>query len=717
MSLKAELRTFASGCAEIVFLRGPVVGAILFAATWANPRIALSGALAVLAARGLTFLLRLGPEWTASGSCTYNPLLVGCFLGWLLPLSPPALLFIAAAGILTVLLTVALSNVFTTVLRLPILSLPFVAVSTAACLAVHRCPALAADAPGGTLPWPGDMGGPDWMTGFFRAFGAIFFVPSVATGLLLSLVVLYRSRILFLLAVVGYAVGVSVRAWWSGSWPQALADLNGFNFMLVAMAVGGVFRVPSAGSYLLAAGAVVLSAVVLDAVVVFGSPGGIPAFTLPFNLVTLGVLYVLGIVRHPMLATPPGGTPEETLENHVASRLRYPGQARTLGLPFAGPWTVWQGFDGTWTHQGRWRHACDFVILDEQGRTHRGDGSRLEDYYAYRKPVLSPVRGRVARVVDDLPDSPVSGIDEGHRWGNLVVLQDDAGFFVEISHLASHSVRLAVGDRVERGTVLGFCGNSGYSPQPHIHVQVQADDAAGAASLPFSFASYAAGGRFHANNLPREGERVEPLYPEKRMVALTGFLLDEVHEFEELRDGQPRSRLTLTVKMAPDGTTCFDSGRGRLYFGRHEGTFYFYRVEGSDPRLRRLFLAMPRLPLAFRDGLTWCDFVPVGVAASGLRRLLAQFLGAFYPALAAVRTTQVFLGPRRVACTAESALLGIRTRSEVELDETKGIASIRIGRFEFRRVRHEVEPGPEGADPVLRGRDGAALVPGPVAGR
>jgi murein DD-endopeptidase MepM/ murein hydrolase activator NlpD len=42
---------------------------------------------------------------------------------------------------------------------------------------------------------------------------------------------------------------------------------------------------------------------------------------------------------------------------------------------------------------------------------------------------------------------------------------------VLLAHLQRHSVRVAVGDRVDRGAVAGACGNSGNSTEPHLHVQ------------------------------------------------------------------------------------------------------------------------------------------------------------------------------------------------------------------------------------------------------
>ncbi len=346
---------------------------------------------------------------------------------------------------------------------------------------------------------------------------------------------------------------------------------------------------------------------------------------------------------------------------------------------------MWQGFDGDWTHKGAWRYAYDFVITDTAGQTHTNSGARLEDYFCFHKPVLAPVRGRVVAVVDDLPDSPINDPDKLNNWGNLVVIAEPRGWHVELSHFAHKSLRVKVGDWVERGAVLGLCGNSGYSPQPHIHVQAQLADTPGAASAPFSFVSYAEDGVFHANNLPKVGTRVEPLYPNKRLDSVTNFVLDEEFHYDVKRNGRTAGALTLRVRMALDGTFYFDSGKGQLYFGRHEGTFHAFRCDGSDPALRALFLALPRLPLACRDKLTWNDFVPVGLVATGVRGALVGVASSFSERLARVRVTQRFAGEHRVETVIESPVLGVKETGAVTFDREKGFATVTFDGWELTR--------------------------------
>ncbi len=684
-----RLQAIFRGCGEIFFVPSAVLGGVLLLVTLVDPLLAAAGVACILAAYGTAALLRMQGLFLESGAYSYNPLLVGLALGHLFAPSPLMFFLVLTAGAATFVVTLALAGPLWLYLRLPVLSVPFVLVTSVIYAASYNYFGLH-EAMRTTPAWLGtDCGLPFWLAGYCRAFGAILFLPLVPLGVALALALLAHSRILFMLATLGYFVGTLARAVLGGSAAAAFADPANCNFLFAAMAVGGIFLLPSPTSCVLAALASVFTAVTLDASAHVLPGLGIPVLVLPFNLITFAMLGMLAQMRRPLPATALGHTPEERLVNHLANRRRYHGQEKTLFLPFSGGWTVWQGFDGQWTHQGLWRHGYDFVITGEHGKTHAGDGASLHDYYSYRKPVLAPVSGHIVQVVENLPDSPPGTTDEANKWGNLVVIQDPRGFFVELSHFAEKSVRVKVGDWVERGSVLGLCGNSGYSPQPHIHVQVQAGAAAGSATLPFSFVAYVAGGEYHANNLPAEKETVEPLYTDKRLDGVTSLILDEVFHYEIRRRGHTIGELTLQVRMAVDGTLFLQSRHGRLYFGKHEGTFYFYRVEGRDRWLGCLFLALPRLPLAGRPGLAWHDHVPARLVMPATLATLAEFGSVFWPQLGTVTVRQRFTEDNRVESVVEAGLLHPRITASVELDRHKGFAAVTVGGVEFRKIAAE----------------------------
>ncbi len=686
--MKAHFFAILNSYSELLFLQGLPLGAVMFALLLLRPGMAAAGMLAVVAAYAFARLINLEKEFLSTGYYTYNPLLVGLALGSLFQFSPLTAFLVCSAGVLTLVVTISLANLFSTYLGLPILSVPFVLVSSLSYLASLRYSNLfvvgSREQP---LPMPFDL--PGWLSGFLKSLGAILFSPDSVTGLLLLLLIFCRSRILTLLAVIGYGTGTLIRGLLLGSSVQAFADINSFNFILIAMALGGVFLIPSPRSYGLAVIAVVISTILLDATMVFWSSYGIPAFTLPFNMISLTMIYVLGLLGSPLIARYIKKTPEETLDQHLSMKARYTGSDRILALPFAGKWTVWQGFNGRWTHKGNWKYAYDFVITGTDGETFRGAGTELKDYHAYRKPVLSPVRGRIINIVSDLPDNNVGDVDRINNWGNAIVIHDPRGFHVELSHLAQNSVAVKQGDWVERGTFLGLCGNSGHSPQPHIHVQVQAEERLGARTLPFSFASYTDGEHHHANATPEENDRIEPLSIDRHLDRLTCFILDQQFDFQVKRHGKNAEFLRLTVRMSPAGSYYLDSDDGKLFFGKHEGTFYFQSLEGNDDRLQLIFKAMSRIPLVHRDGLAWHDFVPAGVASSGVRCEAARFLGSFHPPFAEVRTHSRFLSKNKFETQVESAFLDLDEKIEVTLGDKPGMYRIWSEELELRRIEIE----------------------------
>jgi murein DD-endopeptidase MepM/ murein hydrolase activator NlpD len=402
-------------------------------------------------------------------------------------------------------------------------------------------------------------------------------------------------------------------------------------------------------------------------------------------VVTLSFIYVLGLVKYPQVAKLIKSSPEETLDLHLANRQRFQGSQRTVALPFSGRWTVWQGFEGPWTHQDNWKYAYDFFITDEQGRSYKDYGKKLGDYYAFGKPVLSPVSGQVHEVVNNLPDNPIGQIDTINNWGNHLIIRDERGFFVEISHFAEGSIKVKEGEQLERGTFLGLCGNSGYSPQPHIHVQVQECGLLGSVTLPFSFVNYTENNHYHSSGSLEVDTQVESLLGERNIQAQTTFKVREIYRYEVWQNGRKIDELSLIVKIAPDGTYYFDSGRGKLYFGKYDGTFYFYSVEGKDPYLETILLALPRFPLAFRPLLQWRDHLPVGLVTSGLTKAAVQFISLWAPKLIQNQIELSCVGQDEFAGAVRVPALKLEKKISVTWDDHVGFRTLTVDGLELRR--------------------------------
>lgn len=617
--------------AEILFLRGVGTGALLLAAMLLQPSVLLLGLIGVIAAMLFARSLQLDPNYLDRGPLLFNPLLAGLSVGYLFQLSFPALFLAAGAGVLAFLLTWTIAHILKTFLWLPVLSLPFILVSWIVHLAAFRYAGLQH----AVLPeHVYTIGLPLPLEGFLRTLGLIFFLPNVWVGVVVALLLGLNSRIQFLLAITSYLLGTSLRGMLTGTFAYVYYDPAALNFILVALAIGGFYLLPSPRSYLLAAIAVSLTALISEAVSVFWAAVGLPVHALPYNLVTLLLLYLLGLAGSRSLIRIPQTSPEKTLDLELTARRRYQGSGRTIALPCVGRWSVWQGCDGQWTHQGLWRYAYDFVIRNPQSQTHRGTGTQLTDYYAFQKPVLSPIRGWVVRVVNDLPDCAIGTVDADNNWGNYVVLYDERGFYVEISHFAQSSIVVQPGDRIDRGTLMGRCGNSGYSPQPHIHIQVQLTPELGAATVPFSFANLRVDDRFYAEATPTEHAVLEAITPDQGLAQSLTFPLDTQLHFQVIRHDRAIGDLTVTSRMAIDGSFYLDSGKAKLFYSRDQDGFMCHRLEGNDPALALLMIALPKLPLVRQPGHCWRDYLPISTVTTGLRCSFYQFGSSFDPRLA-----------------------------------------------------------------------------------
>ena len=625
-----KIKPVLNSYSEVFFLQGSWTGLGLLLISCLNPHLGLSGLIAISAAYGFARFMGYQAGFLQSGYYTYNALLVGLAIGALFELSWLSVPFIAITAVLTFVLTLGMANAFYQLFQLKILSIPFVIVSCLVYLAASRYSNLYVNDlyTNPLILQVSNDGLPIWLAGFLKSLGAILFMPNWLTGGLIGLMILASSRVLFVLAFCGFMVGTFIQGLFTGSYLNAVNDIAAFNYILIAMALGGVFNIPSPRSYALALVGVAMATVLISSTDVFWSQYGIPAFTLPFTLITLGMTYILGLLQYPLRPVIFKASPEETAEYFHTARLRY-ASSRLLHLPFNGEWTVYQGFDGKWTHKGLWRHAYDFYQTDAQGQSFQGEGKQLQDYYCYQQQVCSPVKGCVVYVANQFPDNPVGVVDTINNWGNMVIIQDLLGYYVALCHLSPQQVFVKPGDWVEPYQVVGLCGNSGYSPQPHLHLQYQYSSYMSSATIPFCFTGLIDGKRFKHHDLPAEQTRVKPAYCHAYYIQIANFVLDETLSFEVSYQGNVIGNIVFSTAMASDGTFYLSRQGSKLYLGKTDSAFYFYHLEGEDPYLKLLYQALPSLPFNYLPSQSWADFIPIALIGSRWQQLIVPLKQVF----------------------------------------------------------------------------------------
>lgn len=200
-----------------------------------------------------------------------------------------------------------------------------------------------------------------------------------------------------------------------------------------------------------------------------------------------------------------------------SARLGYRTHA-VLRLPFFGIWTVlWGGrsfADNFHVVSATQRFAYDFVMTCDD-RTHTAEGLVNSDYYCWGQPIVAPAAGTVVAAVDGIDDCNPGVMNRKVPLGNHLIIHHGNREFSWLAHLRRGSISVRSGQAVVEGDVLGSCGNSGHSSEPHLHYHLQTTSSfSEGEGLPAQFENYVADGQFVTRGEPLRHQRVSPAHRE-----------------------------------------------------------------------------------------------------------------------------------------------------------------------------------------------------------
>ncbi len=514
-----KLLSIPRAYAAILFLDNPLAGLFILATTLFFPNIGLSGLLAATVAFIVTRLWQF-PDF-AGHIQIFNSLLVGLSIGAFYTINIPIVGIIIAGAIATVFIATVLGDALWRLDRLPALSAPFVIAAGLMSLVARRYTE-SSDYMGlaqasYTLIHPA-------ADGFFSSLGAVFFTPAPLTGAILFIILCVYSRYLGLLAIAGYTFGYLLLTHILYLPHPSFVVWTSFNFILAAITLGGIYTIPGIVSLGFALAGVLMTALLVIASQNLLLVEGLPVMALAFVITAITMLMAMkkrmGLTL-PYLAPEPG-LPEVNYEKARLAKYRY-GDINSVPLlaPVLGAWTIYQGFNGKYTHKAPWQYALDLHIT-EGGKSFRNQGVRLEDYYCYGAPVISPGHGDIARIYDRLPDNTPGEVDNKNNWGNFIMIRLASGLYVLLAHLQQGSIKVKEGQHVTPGVLLAACGNTGRSPQPHLHMQVQHNAELGSPTFPFHLCSVVHHNddrtlEYRVVSVPKEGDRIEPARPDDQL--------------------------------------------------------------------------------------------------------------------------------------------------------------------------------------------------------
>lgn len=621
----------ARAYSALFFLDSPAAGVLLLAGTFAYPNIGLSGLIGALSGQATVRLFRF-PN-TRTNVFILNSLLVGLSLGAFYQLGPHLLTLVVGGAVLAAFASAALADLFWHHERLPVLVIPFLIVAAITALVARQLGDLSSfvgysEFTVGWLPY--------WANEFLSLLGATFFTVHPVAGAAVLAVIAWRSRYLALLAVTATLVGQGMFLLLDVNYQPLLITWAGFNMVLTAIAIGGIYTVPGLASFMTAMLAAALTTLLLIACQNLLFVHGLPLIALPYIVVTLLFLLALRTrlsVAPPWLATEPG-MPEQNYERARLARVRN-GEIDSvpLLLPVFGRWQIYQGFEGEHTHKPPWHHALDFYMTEED-RSFSGDGTRLEDFYCFGLTVVSPAHGRVVRVRDHLADNLPGEVDTGNNWGNLVLIRLDSGLHVLLAHLKQNSIKVKEGDRVEPGKPLASCGNSGRSPQPHLHLQVQRSARLGSPTRPFHLCSLLhhredGASEYLVNNRPALRDSVEAAVVDPRLATPLHLPVGRQLTYHVEGPGLPKSdEVNLQVELTLLGQFRLVSDTGAsAAFEENNGVLAFYDRQGPADRFLDIWLLANGLTPLSESAVQWRDapsarLLPLAFSQRVLLRLL-----------------------------------------------------------------------------------------------
>lgn len=638
--------------AILFFSNSRLLGAVLLVVTFFKPFAGLSGLIATIAAIIFVRFTGIGNTDKQKGLFTFNGLMMGIGMG---TFYNPGMAFWLLL-ILLVLLTVVFSGVLWNLLGkygLPFLVIPFILCFWLAILVSREFEAIALTSR--NIYWINEI----YSVGdepllrfmlffenlplhpliliFFKSLSSIFFQDNVLAGIIIFTGLVFHSRIATSLLIIGFGASVL----FNGIVHAYDGGLNAYlmvvNFLMISVAIGSFFVIPSLHSYIWAVVCVPVTFIICIALGKVTALFQLPVYTLPFCFVTIVMVFFLSIRRSPgrVVLTPVQYySPEKNLYNYISGRDRKVHENFVpLQLPFLGQWIVSQGYDGDITHKGDWSKALDFVIVDSEMKTYTHFALKAENFYCYNKPVLAPANGYVCEVIDHIEDNEIGKINQLQNWGNTIVIKHAEGVYTKMSHLKKNSFRVKAGDYVKQGDVVAACGNSGRSPEPHLHFQVQSTPYVGSKTMAYPFASYRTSQ--HANTqlavfqTPKETEMVSNVEVNENVSGAFEFLPGL--RMDILAPGYE----TTTWEVFTDAYNynylyCYQT-KSIAYFRKQNSLFYFISFLGDrNSLLYYFYISAYKICLTTEADIITRDQFPLQLSNNNAGKWIQDLIAPFY---------------------------------------------------------------------------------------
>ena len=643
---------------QIFFSSNKLFAGLLIVVTFFDLYAGISGLIAVIISNVAAYLIGFNRTYINAGYYGFNSLLVGLGLGiYYLP-TPEYFMLLAFVALFTLFISVVLEGVIGKY-ALPYLSIPFLIVLWLAILATREFSALTISERGiysaNEMYAIGGIGMVkiyEWFTNlnlhesiviYFRSLAAIFFQYSLFSGIIIAIGMLIYSRISFLLSLLGFFSAYLFYIVIGADINQLNYGYIGFNYILTAIAIGGFFIIPSKQSFLWVLLLTPLISIIIVSTSTILAFYQLSVYSLPFNFIVLVFLYVLKFRENPKLRPEVVAIQQNSPENNLYAHINHQSRFQDwkfvpISLPFWGNWKVSQGHGGEFTHKDKWKFAWDFQILGEDGETFIEEGKEVDDFLCYNKPVIAPADGWIEQIVNGITDNAIGDMNLEYNWGNSIVIKHSDKLYTQLSHLKNDSIKVLKGDYVKSGDVLASCGNSGRSPEPHLHFQVQSTPFVGSGTIDHPIANYIKIGKnsfdFFSYYVPKKDEIVSNIEKNDQLAKAFHFIPGQTLNFEVTISGlNEKKNITWEIQtdIFNNSVIFCPVSKSKAYFTEGSKVFYFTHFSGNkDSLLYYFYLGLNKVVTGFYKDLEIIDNYPLSILKKNFITILQDFIAPFY---------------------------------------------------------------------------------------
>jgi hypothetical protein len=204
----------------------------------------------------------------------------------------------------------------------------------------------------------------------------------------------------------------------------------------------------------------------------------------------------------------------------------------TLGLPFnkKGKWLYEaEGHKNSrFLAEGRptypQRFAIDWIFVNNNEEFSKNNTKENKNWHTYGLELISVADGIVIDVKDGVIENEPLAEEMAVRitretiGGNYVIIDIGNDIYAFYGHLIPNSLKVNVGDKVQKGQVIGLLGNSGNSDLPHLHFHLESksDIFFGGEGMPYhikeftqlkDYSAEEVSSLFHSNHVPLDSLR------------------------------------------------------------------------------------------------------------------------------------------------------------------------------------------------------------------